>query len=70
MDSIIFPAAHYLVKQNKDTFNGFHTKPHLMATAPRGEAGRGNKCLYCTDSFTTTKDLLYMLLPNRKNKKS
>lgn len=33
MDSIIFPAAHYLVKQNTNTFNGFRAKPHLMATA-------------------------------------
>lgn len=70
VDSTIFPAAHYLVKQNTNTFNGFRAKPHLMATAPRAEAGGGNKWLYCTNFFTTTKGLFYMLTPNQENKKS
>lgn len=68
MVSVIFPAAHYLVKQNTNTFSGFHAKAHLIATAPREEAEGGNKRLYCIDTFTTTKDLFYILMPNQENK--
>lgn len=67
MDTIVFPAANHLMKEN--ALNGFRAKLHLLATA-RGREGGGNKQLYCTDSITTCQHLFYVLMPNKNNQKS